>query len=434
VQPKPDAADVPTITVPSDLPRNERYIPVTRKALVRSFLEDSSLLTGSERDNFAEFAAALDAHIYQKFYQMLDEMKSLYDPLDPDKDTLKTKALSRQQTLDNEYWLLHKISILVNLANYTEIPAARLAVVFQEHEAAGLRISVDPQKYEVLKVWARGKKPIEGSLAQRVGRFIGFKKNDTYCYTRVMLAMRKKGETKLRLKIFKDVPCGQLEHLLPGERIRMSARDTMLIVGSAALVTVSGAAKLISTVSSVSASFSVAAMALFGFFGFQTWMRYSTKRNHYLANHSTFLFYKSVAHNRGVLTLLVDRAQDEEFKEMLLAYTFSVAAPNRRGIPGTVHSASPPLNHTQDTLQEAVERWLKDKFDIVVRYDHRAAIEALQDVGLLEQHQDGRLYASEMTQALKILPHPLLTWTGLAKVRDSQGEEDEDVESMKETI
>ena len=75
VQPKPDAADVPTITVPSDLPRNERYIPVTRKALVRSFLEDSSLLTGSERDNFAEFAAALDAHIYQKFYQMLDEMK-----------------------------------------------------------------------------------------------------------------------------------------------------------------------------------------------------------------------------------------------------------------------------------------------------------------------------------------------------------------------
>ena len=70
-----NTTDQSAVITKDDLPRNERYIPVTRRALVRSFMEDQSLLTGTERDNFAEFAASLDAYIYQKFYQMLDEMK-----------------------------------------------------------------------------------------------------------------------------------------------------------------------------------------------------------------------------------------------------------------------------------------------------------------------------------------------------------------------
>ena len=38
-------------------------------------MEETKLLTGSERDNFTRFAAALDAHLYQKYYEYLDKMK-----------------------------------------------------------------------------------------------------------------------------------------------------------------------------------------------------------------------------------------------------------------------------------------------------------------------------------------------------------------------
>ena len=38
-------------------------------------MEETKLLTGSERDNFTSFAAALDAHLYQKYYEYLDKMK-----------------------------------------------------------------------------------------------------------------------------------------------------------------------------------------------------------------------------------------------------------------------------------------------------------------------------------------------------------------------
>lgn len=55
--------------------RYDRYIPITRRHLVRSVMEEANLLTGTERDNFARFAAALDAHLYQKYYEYLDKMK-----------------------------------------------------------------------------------------------------------------------------------------------------------------------------------------------------------------------------------------------------------------------------------------------------------------------------------------------------------------------
>lgn len=38
-------------------------------------MEETKLLTGSERDNFTRFAAALDAQLYQKYYEHLDRMK-----------------------------------------------------------------------------------------------------------------------------------------------------------------------------------------------------------------------------------------------------------------------------------------------------------------------------------------------------------------------
>ena len=72
--PPTDGATVPP-SVAQDLVRHDRYIPITRRHLVRSLMEETNLLTGTERDNFARFAASLDAHLYQKYYEHLDKMK-----------------------------------------------------------------------------------------------------------------------------------------------------------------------------------------------------------------------------------------------------------------------------------------------------------------------------------------------------------------------
>ena len=65
----------PPSVAQEDPVRHDRYIPITRRHLVRSLMEETNLLTGTERDNFARFAASLDAHLYQKYYEYLDKMK-----------------------------------------------------------------------------------------------------------------------------------------------------------------------------------------------------------------------------------------------------------------------------------------------------------------------------------------------------------------------
>jgi hypothetical protein len=37
------------------------------------------------------------------------------------------------------------------------------------------------------------------------------------------------------------------------------------------------------------------------------------------------LYFKNIANNRGLLTLLVDRAEDELFKKLALTYSFLLA-------------------------------------------------------------------------------------------------------------
>lgn len=338
--------------------------------------------------------------------------------------------LTRRQQLDDEYWLLHLINGIVDKANYTSISHSQLVSALTAHDTVeGVNVSVDPQQFEVLRIWTRGKKAIDPNMRERIKRIIARK--GTYeqsMYTRVMVALRRKGGAHVQLKMFKEVPCTQLQHLIPGAKIQMTQRDQTLIFSAAALVTISAAAKLIATMNAANLPFSVAVMALFAFFGFNTWLRYSTKRNHYLANLSQFLFYKAVSHNRGVLTLLSDRAQDEEFKEMLLTYTFLLAAPNRRGIPGTVHDEGPPKYYTEDSLKEAVEQWITEHFGLAVHFDHRDALESLESVGLLEPCHDGTLRVVSMEEALNILPKPMLSWSGMAAVRDSQALEYEAVE------
>ena len=75
LSPDGEGATVSPSVAQEDPIRHDRYIPITRRHLVRSLMEETKLLTGSERDNFTRFAAALDAHLYQKYYEYLDKMK-----------------------------------------------------------------------------------------------------------------------------------------------------------------------------------------------------------------------------------------------------------------------------------------------------------------------------------------------------------------------
>ena len=71
------------------------------------------------------------------------------------------------------------------------------------------------------------------------------------------------------------------------------------------------------------------------FFGFQR-----AKQRH-LSHMIRSLYYLTLANNASVLTRLIDSAEDEEYKEAMLAYFFLWRAHRRPGAPGQAQARLP---------------------------------------------------------------------------------------------
>ena len=355
----------------------------------------------------------------------------LYDALDPDKDTLKTRKMTKQELLDNEYWLLQKVEKLLDKSNFFKIPQLQLYGRLKEHDLGGLTVSVNPLAFETLKIWTRGKVVEKKSLFQRFRALIwnklGYKPDYTNeLYTRVFIAVRSKSSKKLHLRVFKEVPCDKLELLLPDGKIQMSKFDkgfitTSVLVGASAV-----ALRSLPVLADYKVEWTWVGVGLAGLIAAKAWVGYKNKRNHYLATLAMLLYYKTVSNNRGVLTLLADRAQDEEFKEALLAYTFLLSPQNRRGVPGTSHTELPPVYDTPESLRLRIEEWLQKVFDLKgIRFDIEDALEKLDILGLLVENTDGTLTVPSMEDALAVLPSPSLHWQAMGALRDSENSDEQ---------
>lgn len=53
----------------------ERYIPITRKSIIRFLMEEKDFLTDEEKKAFHDFALALDSAIVNKYHSILQELK-----------------------------------------------------------------------------------------------------------------------------------------------------------------------------------------------------------------------------------------------------------------------------------------------------------------------------------------------------------------------
>ena len=352
--------------------------------------------------------------------------------MDPDKDTIRTKrSLTKKEMLDNEYWLLQKVEKLLDKSNYFKIPKSQLGKLLKDHDMLGLRVSVDPSDYEILRIWTRGKEMVKRSPLQRavlfLRKYVGREVEVlSQVYTRVFVAVRSKSEKKLHLKVFKEVPCDKLEYLLPDGKIEMSKFDksflaTSVLVGASTL-----ALKSLPVLADYKVQWTWLGLGLAGLVGARAWIGYKNKRNQYLVNLATTLYYKTVSNNRGVLTLLADRAQDEEFKEAILAYTFLLSPRNRRGVPGTVHTDLPPVYDTPASLQERINDWLSKTFGLTdVHFDTEDALNKLDDLGLLIRHEpEGTLSVHGIEDAVAVLPTPSYHWQAVGALRDTENSDE----------
>ena len=331
--------------------------------------------------------------------------QTLYDHLDPDKDTIRSQELSSKEVMDNEYSLMQNVGLLLEMANFTEIPRDVLLENLHDRNTSGIIVSVNSADYELLQVWTKGHEVIKRSmfsyLRDRLWALASprhVERRSASVYTRVFLAVRSEGEERVHLKVFKQIHVNELEHLLPKGKIKMSNFDKRFLVASTCVGVAVPLVRALPVLADVQAMWLWGGAGLAAFIAGRTWVGYKNRRNQYLANLATTLYYKTVANNRGVLTLLCDRAQDEELKEAILAYVFLLHPPKAKD-PG-LH-----VYDTPETLKRRVEAWLVRHYKLEnFQFDVDHALMKLDELGLVEYRHHGTLSVASLRDAVASLP------------------------------
>ena len=234
-----------------------------------------------------------------------------------------------KERTENEYWLLQKLSKQLEKANFQELPRNLIAGALEEHPVhEGVIVHVDMKKYDVLRFWvlSEEEKPIEyNGYMERIRNsfyvWIGKWPKTIPTYKRVVLAVRTKKQNKLMLKAYKDVPQNGLEYFLPEGKIKMSKFDQSFIATTVSIGVISILVKVISAIADYHVQWTYILGGVTGLLALKSWNAYKNKHNKMLVNISKSLYFKTIANNRALLTLIVDRAEDELYKSALLAYT-----------------------------------------------------------------------------------------------------------------
>ncbi|XP_014979947.3 transmembrane protein 143 isoform X2 [Macaca mulatta] len=301
-------------------------------------------------------------------------IQALYDPINPDRETLEEPSLTDPQRLSNEQEVLRALQPLLAQANFSPLSEDTLAYALVVHHPQDeVQVTVNLDQYIYIHFWALGQRvgqmPRKSSVGSRRGFFTRLPPAERRYFKRVVLAARTK-RGHLVLKSFKDTPLEGLEQLLPELKVRTPTLQRALLN---LMLVVSGVAIFVNVGMVVLTDLKVATsllLLLFAIFmGLRASKMFGQRRSAQALELAHMLYYRSTSNNSELLSALALRAQDEHTKEALLAHSFLARRPG-----GTQGSPE----ETSRWLRSEVENWLLAKSGCEVAFNGTRALEHLQ--------------------------------------------------------
>ena len=383
----------------SGIDNRERALPFRQGDLTRLLLNEPGL-SKDDRERLVQFGNLLAAMFHSEFFEKLRELKELYAPLDPDSDYVPLRGFTARRTERSDEDFLVPFEAALVRANYRPLSLQVIEEAVSAPNEMGLTYTPDFTLFEHLRVYVRGYTRITRDCRTVQTKFR--KKTVSFdAYQRLIVALKFKEDLKLGplvrpdvvyLKMYKDVPHVDMEMHLPeqGTRVRMRWIDKAQIASPIVMGIPTLAAKVIAA-----AAFSPMALGglivapitagLNSFFGFQR-----AKQKHMMTMIQK-LYYLTLANNASVLTRLIDSAEDEDYKEAMLAYFFLWRAIGK----------NEPWNVAR--LDAHIERFLTEKTGVSINFEVADALTKLLRLGLARRDSAGMLHATPIDQALQVL-------------------------------
>ncbi|HTU19212.1 MAG TPA: DUF3754 domain-containing protein [Gemmataceae bacterium] len=380
----------------------EHFIPLARCELVDFLCADLALAEG-EADGFRLVCEQVAALYHLEYHRRLNELKQAYLPFDPDNDTTRLLPLTaaERQTRLNE--LLSDLAWLLERAGFKHLSRSEIEPALEAASDWGIHMNVDFSVFEYMAIFARGD-TIQRRRRRRWYTLYRTEEAEVPIYRRLVLILKLRRHPRLRelsitddvyLKIFKDIPKLDVVMLLPGARVHLSRLDR----GKIGLPLLSGLALAAWNVLQdlavllerwAASPNTLWALAVGGIgYGYKSIHGYQQTKQRYHLTLTQSLYFQNLDSNAGVLTRLLDEAEEQESRLAILAYW-------------CLWRYAGPDGWTAADLDASVELYLDRYADLPLFCRSNAALTQLQKLRLVEATGE-RFHAVTPPRAIEIL-------------------------------
>jgi hypothetical protein len=313
--------------------RDELFIPVPRTELVELLCADRTL-SPDERDGFRALCERLAALFHLDYNRRLQKLKTAYAPFDPDSDSTPLGHLTADERQKHLNQLYSDFAWLLERANFKHLSREEIEPALDGASDWGIRMDVDFGAFEHVALFVRGD-TFQKRTRRRWRNLWRLEETEVPIYRRLVLILKLRphkrltGEVDTRnvyLKVFKDIPKLDVLMLLPGARVRLSPFDRGRIgfplVSGIALSAWNILTDLAHRLEEVFLAPNVMwGLALGGIgYGYRSYYGYRQLRQRYHLTLTQSLYFQNLDSNAGVLTRLLDEAEEQECRLAVLAY------------------------------------------------------------------------------------------------------------------
>jgi hypothetical protein len=395
------------------------FIPVLKSDLVTTLAE-----TDLSRDQAADFLTLctfLGSYFHHDFYDELTDLKETYAWFSPAGPRPRRRPPDEPEAAYTR--LVATLESVMARANFTELAKSDIDALGGDHPLLDVKTRTPLDAYETIRIFYRGRRTQKAAHAKFLGLkheeisqdafddvlvFVRFKSIGNNVRRRLSFARQKlPGDAEpgsVMIKLFRNIARAELPTLLPDVKVVMSRKDAVLLGGPAILGGVPLALNLLPALSVVFVVIgaylgysgaitqdklmkAVGALSVLvgaGAFMVRQYSNYAFRKLKYQKRVSDNIYFKNVNNNAGVFETLINAAEEQETKEVILAYHALLTGG--------------PAAHAGE-LDRRIETWLKSAFAVDADFEVSDALEKLEGLGFLVQ-KEGKIAVVPLPDAL----------------------------------
>jgi len=409
-------------------PNREAFIPYSRQEIIELCIADGIAI--AQQQNFRDFCNILTAYYHFKLHHSLENLKANFVPFDPDVDNLRSSQTSNELKLqEQELDFVTTFESILQQANYFPLSKRDLEKALLEDSVFDLKTEVNFDDFEqmicycqgdardkiTIKKWLMKSVVKEIEIYQRVVLLIKFKEEQHFQDKPVTKEELNFIPGKIYLYLYKNLSKLDIEFIFPNIQMSMNWKDRLLLgipaVGAAIPLTLKVLPQIILILGVVVyltfgyqpidklqvnendvrniMPLIIAVLSLIvtlGGFAFKQFSSYKNKQIKFQKNVTETLFYRNIANNSGVFKYLIDAAEEEECKEIILVY---------------YHLLTSSLPLTPSQLDDRIESWMEQKFGTAIDFDIEKPLQNLAEIKAKIESTEANNYAVKQVALLK---------------------------------